>query len=114
MPLSDHEKRLLDEIEQTLLIDDPTLASSLRSARPLPRARTLFASSIALLASGATLLITGLLLHGVAVTVLGVASFVLIVAGTDVGLRTATRIRADRRAPGAGRNGPLRSPRRRR
>ena len=43
MPLSDHEKRLLDEIEQTLLVDDPALASSLRSARPQARTRTFVA-----------------------------------------------------------------------
>ena len=47
MPLSEHEKRLLDEIEQTLRIDDPALASSLRSARPVIRTRTFLLLAIA-------------------------------------------------------------------
>jgi hypothetical protein len=98
MPLSDHEKRLLDEIEQTLRTDDPTLASSLRSARPLPRTRTFVAAAITLLIAGIVLLVAGLQLHGVAVTILGVAGFVLVVAGADFGLRALARIRATRPA----------------
>jgi hypothetical protein len=105
MPLSDHEKRLLDEIEQTLLTDDPTLASSLRSARTLPRIQTFILASAGLLVAGIALLVTALRLHGIAVTLLGVAGFVLVVAGVDFGLRASTRIRSDRRArPGSAGN----------
>ena len=39
MPLSDHEQRLLDQIEQALYAEDPKFASAVRSARnALPRA----------------------------------------------------------------------------
>jgi predicted exporter len=106
MPLSDHEKRLLDEIEQTLLLDDPTLASSLRSARPLARVQTFVLASIGLLLAGTGLLVAALRLHGVAVTLFGVAGFVLVVAGVDFGLRAVTRIRTDRRARPGGPGSP--------
>jgi hypothetical protein len=113
MPLSDHEKRLLDEIEQTLLTDDPTLASSLRSARPLPRLQTFVLASAGLLVAGIALLVTALRLHGIAVTLLGVAGFVLVVAGVDFGLRVSTRVRADRRARPGGAGGAANRDRRR-
>ena len=46
MPLSEHEQRLLDEIEQALYAEDPKFASSVRSARPRNRARTMLALSV--------------------------------------------------------------------
>jgi hypothetical protein len=97
MPLSEHEKRLLDEIEQTLLIDDPALASSLRTARPQTRARTYIALAFVSLSIGFAMLISGLRLHGFVATILGVAGFVLIVAGTDAAIRVGQRARALRR-----------------
>jgi hypothetical protein len=97
MPLSEHEKRLLDEIEQTLLIDDPGLASSLRSARPAARTRTFVLLAIGGLVTGSVLLLVALLLHGVAETVLAVIAFPVIVAAADCGLRATSRVRALRR-----------------
>jgi hypothetical protein len=97
MPLSEHEKRLLDEIEQTLLTDDPGLASSLRSARPQRRTRTLVALAVGAFIAGIALISIGLRQPGVAVTVLGVVGFAFIVAGTDCALRVGKRIRTQRR-----------------
>ncbi len=96
MPLSEHEKRLLDEIEQTLRIDDPALASSMRNARPLPRTRTLTLLAVAGLIVGAVLLVTALQLSGVAITVVGVLGFAFVVAGADCGLRAIGRMRRAR------------------
>jgi hypothetical protein len=39
MPLSEQEMRLLDEIEQALINDDPTFASSIGSGRSRSRSR---------------------------------------------------------------------------
>ena len=39
VPLSEHEQRLLDEIEQALYAEDPKFASSVRSARRHRRSR---------------------------------------------------------------------------
>ncbi len=100
MPLSDHEKRLLDEIEQTLRIDDPALASSLHSARALPRLRSLIAVATVALVGGTALLVVGLRLRDDIGTICGVLGFLAIMAGTDLTLRVTGRVRADRRASG--------------
>jgi hypothetical protein len=97
MPLSEHEKRLLDEIEQTLLVDDPALASSLRSARPPARTRTFVLLAIGGIVAGIVLLLVALLVHGVVETVLAVVAFAIIVGAADCGLRAMTRVRAQRR-----------------
>jgi hypothetical protein len=93
MPLSDHEQRLLDEIEHTLRLDDPALASSLRSARPVIRTRTFLLLAVIGLIAGIVSLAVGLRLHGIPGPVLGCVGFVLIVAGVDLGLRVVTRVR---------------------
>ena len=36
MPLSEHEQRLLEQMERALYAEDPKFASSLRSAGPRP------------------------------------------------------------------------------
>ena len=84
MPLSEHEKRLLDEIEQTLRIDDPGLASSLRSARAFPRMRSLIAVATVALILGAALLAVGLQLRNDVGTFCGVLGFLAIVSATDL------------------------------
>lgn len=96
MPLSDHEKRLLDEIEQTLLVDDPALASSLRSARPQARTRTFVALALGGLVLGVALLIAALRVRGVVMPILGVLGYAAIVAGVDCALHVTRRVRAGR------------------
>ena len=93
MPLSDHEQRLLDEIEHTLRLDDPALASSLRSARPVMRTRTFLLLAIAGLIAGIVSLAVGLRLHGLPGPILGCVGFALIVASVDLGVRVVTRVR---------------------
>jgi hypothetical protein len=96
MPLSEHEQRLLDEIEQTLRSDDPALASSLRSARPTRRLRTIAVLAAACLAVGIVLLVAGLRLHGTVATILAVVGFVFLVGAGDLGLRVTHRVRSER------------------
>jgi heme A synthase len=95
MPLSEHEQRLLEEIEQALYAEDPKFASSVRSARPRNRARTMLVLSVAGALIGLAVVLVGLTRN---LTVLGVVGFVLIVASC-VGAVTALR--------GPSQSGPL-------
>jgi hypothetical protein len=95
MPLSEHEQRLLEEIEQALYAEDPKFASSVRSARPRNRARTMLVLSVVGALVGLTVVLVGLTRN---LTVLGVVGFVLIV-GSCVAAVSALR--------GPGQNGSL-------
>jgi len=87
MALSEHEQRLLDEIEQALYAEDPKFASSVRSARPRSRARTQLALAVVGVVAGLAVVIVGLAAKVVA---LGVVGFVLIVGSCAVAV-TALR-----------------------
>lgn len=76
MPLSEHEQRLLDEIEQALYAEDPKFASSVRSARPRNRVRTMLALSVVGVLVGLAVVLVGLTAN---LALLGVLGFVLIV-----------------------------------
>lgn len=96
MPLSEHEKRLLDQIEQTLHAEDPGLASSLRSARPQPRNRTLVMAAVVSLLVGFGLLFVGLRLADAIGTVLGVLGYLLLVVCGEAVARVLTIVRQAR------------------
>jgi hypothetical protein len=88
MPLSEHEQRLLDQIEQALYAEDPKFASSVRSARrPRNRTRTMLALSIVGVVVGLAVVLIGLTQN---LIVLGVIGFVLIVGSCVVAV-TALR-----------------------
>jgi protein-S-isoprenylcysteine O-methyltransferase Ste14 len=101
MPLSEHEQRLLEQMERALYAEDPKFASSLRSNAG-PRA----ARGRAALGVLGVLVGLGVLVAGAAtmITALGVAGFVLMLVGT-VGIYSAVRARpavaADESAPAA-------------
>jgi len=76
VPLSEHEQRLFDQIEQALYAEDPKFASSVRSARPRNRARTMLALSVIGVIVGLAIVLIGLTGN---VILLGVLGFVLIV-----------------------------------
>jgi hypothetical protein len=76
MPLSEHEQRLLDQIEQALYAEDPKFASSVSAARPRSRTRTMLALSILGVLVGIAVVLVGLTKNLIPV---GVVGFVLIV-----------------------------------
>ena len=78
MPLSEHEQRLLDEIEQALYAEDPKFASAVRSARARSHRRTSLLTSLLGIGLGLGLVLVGLLATVIALSVIG---FVLLVAG---------------------------------
>jgi len=80
MPLSEHERRLLDEIEQSLRAEDRRFALSIRSGRVGPRTRIVLALCVVSLLVGFGLVVLGAG-EGTGIgTVVAVAGFVVIVA----------------------------------
>lgn len=77
MPLSDHEQKLLDEIEQALYAEDPKFAASVRSARTRSRTRRSAALCVLGVLAGLALVLVGLVANIVALSVVG---FVAVVA----------------------------------
>ena len=77
MPLSEHEQRLLDQIEQALYAEDPKFASAVRSARARSRRRRWIVISVLGVFVGLATILVGLTAK---LIVLGVLGFVLIVA----------------------------------
>ena len=102
MPLSDHEKRMLQEMEAALLTEDPRLFSALSGdARPPRRTRTLVGA--ALILSGIATLFAGLVSK---TTPIGVLGFVIALAGviaivSSIGGRSP-RIKGARKKAGFG------------
>jgi hypothetical protein len=79
VPLSEHEQRLLEQMERALYAEDPKFASSLRSAGPRPGNRRKAAIGVLTLLVGMGLLIAGPVTSIVA---LGVVGFVVMLVGT--------------------------------
>ena len=76
MPLSEHEQRLLDQIEQALYAEDPKFASAVRSARSRSRTRRSILLCVFGVIIGLGLVLVGLLTNIIALSVVG---FVLVV-----------------------------------
>jgi Protein of unknown function (DUF3040) len=77
VPLSEHEQRLLDQIEQALYAEDPKFAANVRSVRRRTLRRRWIPLSIFGVLAGFTVVIAGLAAKQIAV---GVVGFVLILA----------------------------------
>ncbi|WP_375475071.1 DUF3040 domain-containing protein [uncultured Jatrophihabitans sp.] len=111
MPLSDHEQRLLDEIEQALYAEDPKFASSVRAVRARNRTRRSAVICVAGVLAGLALVLVGLLTQLIALSVVG---FVLVVGACGYavqalrgrnrpsGGQSAESSPAARNAPGGG------------
>ncbi len=79
MPLSEHEQRLLEQMERALYAEDPKFASSLRSAGPRPGSRRKAAVGVLTALVGFGLLITG---AATSLVVVGVLGFLAMLLGT--------------------------------
>jgi uncharacterized membrane protein len=62
MPLSEHEQRLLDQIERALYAEDPKFASTVRGSRLRRPSRRRRLQGIALFVLGVALLVVGVML----------------------------------------------------
>ena len=85
MPLSEHEQRLLEQMERALYAEDPKFASSLRSAGPRTGGRRRAAVGVLTALVGVGLLITGAATSLIAV---GVAGFLAMLLGTFLVITT--------------------------
>jgi hypothetical protein len=98
VPLSEHEQRLLEQMERALYAEDPKFASSLRSAGPRPGSRRKAAAGVLTALVGFGLLITG---AATSLIVVGVLGFLAMLLGTFLVVTTMrARPEAETAAPG--------------
>lgn len=80
MPLSEHEQRLLDQIERALYQEDPKFASTVKSTDLRTHMRRRLRRAAFVLVLGFAILLTGLIaFSGLTSTIVGVTGFVVMV-----------------------------------
>lgn len=87
MPLSEHEQRLLEQIERALYAEDPKFASTVRGSKLRKPSRRRRLQGIALFAVGLVLLVVGVAVAPLrdlvgAVPVVSVVGFLAMLGGT--------------------------------
>ena len=83
MPLSEHEQRLLEQIERALVDDDPKFASSVRTGDRRLKARRKLQIGAALVVVGFAVLVGGAVAESVP---LGVLGFLVAFSGVALGV----------------------------
>ena len=82
MPLSEHEQRLLSQMEQQLLAEDPKFASAMRgSVRARSAGRRLLVGGVGVVAGLLGLVLAVSFVSGALSVVLGIAAFLVMLAG---------------------------------
>lgn len=84
MPLSEHEQRLLEQMERALYAEDPKFASSLRSSGAKPGARRSAVTGVLAALAGVAALVAG---AATSIVLIGVLGFVLMLVGTVLVIR---------------------------
>ena len=105
MPLSEHEQRLLEQIERALVDDDPKFASTVRSGDRRLKARWRLRLGVVLLVVGMAVLVGGPVANSV---LLGVFGFLIAFGGLALGV---FNYRAGGGPVEAGSSGPSGGPR---
>jgi hypothetical protein len=85
MPLSEHERRLLAQMEEALAVDDPRLVSAMSGSSGVSRNR--LGLGVALLIAGLATLFGGLIAQ---VTIIGLGGFLLALTGSVLIYRAVT------------------------
>jgi hypothetical protein len=88
MPLSEHEQRLLEQIERALYAEDPKFASTVRGAKMRRPTRRRRLQGAALFVLGLVLLIVGVIvpLRAFEVPVISVFGFLVMFAGAVIAI----------------------------
>lgn len=81
MPLSEHEQRLLEQIEKSLIDDDPKFASTVRSTDLRAQAKKRIRLAVVLVVAGLGVLVGGVF---VKVVLVGVLGFCIMFAGAAI------------------------------
>ena len=89
MPLSEHEQRLLDQIERALYQEDPKFASTVRATDLRTHMRRRLRRAALVLALGFALLLTGVVTQQYAV---GIAGFVVMVGALLLAMTSWKRL----------------------
>jgi hypothetical protein len=110
VPLSDHEQRLLEQIERALYAEDPKFASTVSSTDLRTHARRRVRRAVVLLVLGMVALLAGVMVPSVPV---GVAGFCIMLASAGFAASQYKRLagRPDLRVAGSDRSA-RRKPRR--
>ncbi len=116
MPLSEHEQRLLEQIERALYADDPKLASSVRAINPRTYAIRRLWRSLVLFIVGLGVLVAAVAMTSSAASViLGLLGFVLMLVAALRGNGDLRRLGGkpdvDRRVPRRAGSAPQPAPR---
>jgi hypothetical protein len=107
VPLSEHEQRLLEQIEQALYAEDPKFASIYRSNDLRSHQRRRIIRAAVVLVVGLGLLLAGVITK---LVVVGVAGFVIMLAAVTFAVASWQRMVAPNR-PAAASGGRFRRPR---
>ncbi len=99
MPLSEHEQRLLEQMERALYAEDPKFASALRGADLRSHFRRRTYQALAVFVLGVVLLMAGVITTIWPVSVLG---FLVMLAGAVFAVSSWRRIPGPGEAPMAG------------
>jgi hypothetical protein len=108
MPLSEHEQRLLDQIERALYAEDPKFASNVRGARMRSLSHRRRIQGIALFLLGLLLLVAGVVLpfRPIGIPVISVLGFLVMFAGAVVAIFSRRHAGDGRRGGSAGPSSP--------
>lgn len=85
MPLSEHEQKLLDQMERALYAEDPSFATQMKGARGRANKRALMLGGL-IAAVGLALVVLGVVMQ---VILLGGVGFVVMIAGVAWAFRPA-------------------------
>ncbi len=110
MPLSEHEQRLLDQIERALYAEDPKFASAVRASDPRNRARRRLWQSGLLFIAGIAMLLAGAIGSGPVGYAVAVAGFLIMFGAAVLAATSWKRVngREPLRAVGSDRPGKTR------
>ena len=97
MPLSEHEQRLLEQIEQALYAEDPKFASLYRTTDLRSHYRRRVLRAVAIFVVGLGLLLAGVITE---IVLMGVAGFVVMLAAASLLVASLQRMNG-RAAPAA-------------
>jgi len=104
VPLSEHEQRLLEQIERALLAEDPKFASTVRATDPRHYALRRVVFAVVLVLVGVGLMVFGLVTKfaPAGIPVLGILGFVVMFGAAVLGVHSYRRAgRTELRAVGS-------------
>jgi hypothetical protein len=110
MPLSEHEQRLLEQIERALYAEDPKFASTVRGGKLRRPSRRRRVQGVVLFVLGIVMLVLGVVFQGTwlaGVPVISIVGFLAMLGGailalTGAGKKAAATNAEGEAAPGAG------------